>query len=61
MAWSISEDRDNDWGAYNPFTTNTTYDPTAGYVTSPYKPKDWRKDWGFDAGGALIKDKLFWF
>ncbi len=55
------EDRDNDWGAYNPFTTNTTYDPTAGYVTSPYKPKDWRKDWGFDAGGALIKDKLFWF
>jgi outer membrane receptor protein involved in Fe transport len=55
------EDRDNDWGTYNPFTTNTTYSSTAGYVTAPYKPKDWRKDWGFDAGGALIKDKLFWF
>src|ERR1035441_3972117 len=55
------EDRDNEWGAFNPFTTNTTYSSATGYVTAPYKPKDWRKDWGFDAGGALKKDKLFWF
>jgi hypothetical protein len=57
-------DRDNDWGAVNPFTTNTV---NAGsltapnFVTSPYKPVDWRKEWGFDTGGALKKDKLFWF
>lgn len=57
-------DRDNDWGTVNPFTTNTVNTGTATapvFVTGPYKPKDWRKEWGFDAGGALKKDKLFWF
>ena len=57
-------DRDNDWGAVNPFTTNTVNAGTLtspNFVTSPYKPVDWRKEWGFDAGGALKKDKLFWF
>ncbi len=27
----------------------------------PFQPKDWRKRWGFGAGGKLIKNKLFWF
>jgi hypothetical protein len=58
-------DRDNEWGAYNPYTTNTVNTtPTAAiptFVTSPYKPIDYRKEWGFDAGGTLKKDKLFWF
>lgn len=57
-------DRDNDWGTTNPFTTNTVNTGTATaptFVTSPYKPVDWRKEWGFDAGGTLKKDKLFWF
>ena len=57
-------DRDNDWGTVNPFTTNTVNTGTLtapNFVTSPYKPKDWRKEWGFDAGGTLKKDKLFWF
>jgi len=57
-------DRDNDWGTVNPFTTNTvnTGSLTApDFVTSFYKPVDWRKEWGFDAGGTLKKDKLFWF
>jgi len=58
-------DRDNEWGAFNAFTTNTYNTAAAGstptFVSSAYKPKDWRKEWGFDAGGALKKDKLFWF
>ena len=60
-------DRDNGWGSFNPFTTFTSVtEPSGGgaptIVTGvPFKPKDWRKRWGFGAGGALIKDRLFWF
>jgi outer membrane receptor protein involved in Fe transport len=59
-------DRESAWGAYNPYTTNTTAVYANGgtvpssFVTSPYKPSDSRKIWGLNAGGWLIKDKLFW-
>ena len=59
-------DRESAWGAYNPWTTNTTAVYANGgtvpsnFVISPYKPSDSRKIWGFNAGGWLIKDKLFW-
>lgn len=63
---ALFSDRENDWGAYNPYTTNTTANYANGgtvpssFTTSPYKPSDSRRIWGFTAGGALIKDKLFW-
>src|SRR5882762_10007790 len=51
-------DRDNSWGAINPFTTLT--DRTT-LVTSPYKPVDVRKMYGFGVGGPIKKDKIFFF
>jgi hypothetical protein len=51
-------DRDNTWGAINPFTTLT--DRTT-LVTAPYKPVDVRKMYGFGVGGPIKKDKVFFF
>ena len=59
-------DRESAWGAYNDYTTNTVANYANGgtipssFTTSPYKPSDSRRIWGFTAGGALLKDKLFW-
>jgi len=54
-------DRDNSWGATNPFTTLTTPNSSGGYTTSPYNPVDVRKMYGFGIGGPIVKDKLFFF
>ena len=55
-------DRDNTFGATNPYTLVQTLNSSTGnYDTSTIKPKDWRKQWGFGAGGPLYKNKLFWF
>ena len=55
-------DRDNDFGAFNAFSKQAVLDPATGqYVSTPIKPKDWRKQWGAGVGGPIIKDKLFFF
>jgi len=55
-------DRDLDLGgATNPYTLLTVAAPGGGYNQAPYKPTDWRKQWGFGMGGPLRHDKLFWF
>jgi hypothetical protein len=54
-------DRESKWAAYNNYSKITAYNSTTNsYVSSYIKPKDLRKIYGFTAGGALIKDKLFW-
>ncbi len=54
-------DRESNWAAYNDYTKESFLDPGTGqYVAQHIKPEDLRKIYGFTAGGALIKDKLFW-
>ena len=52
-------DRESNWNAYNDWTTVTQLVNGAN-STVHIKPEDLRKIYGFTAGGALIKDKLFW-
>jgi outer membrane receptor protein involved in Fe transport len=53
--------RESKWNAYNDFSKLTSLSPaTNTYVAAPIKPEDIRKIYGFTAGGALIKNKLFW-
>jgi hypothetical protein len=54
-------DRDNNFGAANAFTTLTTQTAPGVFTSNPYKPTDKRDMWGFGVGGAIKKDKLFWF
>ncbi len=54
-------DRDNDWGAVNPFTTLTTQTSPGVFTSSPYKPTDKRKIYGLGIGGPIVKDRLFFF
>jgi len=52
-------DRESKWNAMNDYTTITELINGANTIVH-IKPEDLRKIYGFTAGGALIKDKLFW-
>lgn len=54
-------DRDNSWGAINPFTTLTTQTSPGVFTTSPYAPTDVRRMYGFGVGGPIKRDKIFFF
>jgi len=60
-------DRQNTWGARNPFTqwvketapaTGTT---TPVFTAEPYTPPDHETVWGAGVGSQIRRDKLFWF
>ncbi len=63
-------DRQNTWGAQNPFTqleqfTGFSGGPlqgyTSNYVSPSYTPPDHEIVWGLGAGSRIQRDKLFWF
>ncbi len=49
-------DRSSDWGAINPFQKHLV-----NGTLVPFLPEDKRHQFGGGIGGAIIKDKLFWF
>jgi hypothetical protein len=57
-------DRQNTWGAQNPFTQwveNTGSATAPVFTPESYTPPDHETVWGIGAGSALRRDKLFWF
>lgn len=57
-------DRQNNWGARNPFTQwvlNTGSVAAPVFTPTPYTPPDHETVWGFGAGAPLRQRKLFWF
>ena len=60
-------DRQNGWGARNPFTqwvketAPATLSTTSAYTAEPYTPPDRETVWGVGLGSQFRRDKLFWF
>jgi hypothetical protein len=57
-------DRQNTWGAQNPFTQwvkNTGTAAAPVFTPEPYTPADHESVWGIGVGSQIRKDKLFWF
>ena len=53
-------DRDNDVGRNEPVHHDHVTNVAWRFHPTPFKPTDWRKDCRSGAGGAIIKDKLFY-
>lgn len=57
-------DRQNTWGAQNPFTQQVQNTGTAAapvFTAMPFTPPDHETAWGFGAGSRIRRDRLFWF
>jgi Carboxypeptidase regulatory-like domain/TonB dependent receptor-like, beta-barrel len=54
-------DRDNTWGARNPFTQLAQLQPDGTVAAVPVAPTDNRQQWGIAAGGPVLTDRIFWF
>ena len=57
-------DRQNTWGARNPFTQwvqNTGTAAAPDFAAAPYTPPDHESVWGLGMGSRIRRDKLFWF
>lgn len=60
-------DRQNTWGASNPFTSWVKETAPATSVTTPqfsslpFTPPDHETAWGAGGGGHIRRDRLFWF
>jgi hypothetical protein len=57
-------DRQNNWGARNPFTQwveNASSATAPVFTPTPYTPPDHETVWGFGAGAPIYRNKLFWF
>jgi len=65
-------DRQNTWGARNPYSqwvtqtapANLTFDPSGSvpvFTPEPFTPPDHESVWGLGAGSTIRRDKLFWF
>jgi hypothetical protein len=62
-------DRQNIWGAQNPFTqwvkettpANGTTVPVPVFTSEPYTPPDHEMTWGIGVGSRILRNKLFWF
>ncbi len=52
--------RDDSLGAFNPYTTLARPNANGvGVTVTPYRPKDKRNQYGFELGGPIVKDRLF--
>jgi hypothetical protein len=60
-------DRQNTWGAQNPFTqwvketAPATLTTTPVFTPEPYTPPDHETVWGIGLGSQIRRNKLFWF
>ena len=57
-------DRQNTWGARNPFTQwvqNLSTTPAPDFTAVPFTPPDHEVVWGLGMGSRVRRDKLFWF
>jgi hypothetical protein len=54
-------DRDNAWGARNPYTQLAQLQSDGTVAAVPVAPTDDRQQWGIAAGGPVRTNSIFWF